>query len=341
MSEKLFYFYAGGGHEVKADDGVIRGVAVATAGEVKNQNLNIDESFLSSIVEAGNASKNGIKSRFGHPNRSDDKTGAYLGKLKDFRLDGNVVRADLHLSKTAKKSPRGNLFDYVMEMAANEPDEFGLSVAFNADGFYKMSAGEKIPVDKKTAIESGDCFVELGRLDAVDIVDDPAVNPTGLFTANVDDSHNSEVEKKQKKEKTDMDLLKQMIEKFGSAKAAEYCAAGMTMEQAQMKFSADNAAAELDGLKSQLAEKDGIVASLSEKVKAFEQRISEMGKGSQPVAMSAAPAEQKALTFDAVVSGIMATGKTQFDAIREAAKNHKDLHSEWLASKKIKFNSVV
>jgi len=80
---------------------VLYGVQVAMLGEAKGHGFELDDVTLDKIVELGNASPNGIKVRFGHPSMCTPALGTFLGVRKNFRRDGQYVRADLHMSKAA------------------------------------------------------------------------------------------------------------------------------------------------------------------------------------------------------------------------------------------------
>ena len=110
--------------------GVIHGVAVMTAGNVKDsRGWKIDQITLDQIVAAGNAHDNlGLKSRFGHPNMSGNALGTFLGRAQNFYRDGDAARADLYISKTAYNTPEGDLASYVFGLAEKDPEAFGTSV---------------------------------------------------------------------------------------------------------------------------------------------------------------------------------------------------------------------
>ena len=103
----------------------INGYIVAETGDFKDKRGSFDGESLSAIVALGNAEERGVRSRFGHPNQSDDKLGKHLGRSKNFRLDtdGQRVRADLHLADSAMKEPVGGgrpLGEYVMDRVSED-----------------------------------------------------------------------------------------------------------------------------------------------------------------------------------------------------------------------------
>ena len=155
--------------------GVIRGIAVMSKGFVKDaRGWEIDDMTLSQIVDAGNKHTGlGVKARFGHPNMSSSALGTFLGRVKNFSVDGDIARADLFLSKTAYKTPEGDLAGYVLNLAEDDPTAFGTSAVmgeFDLDPKVEKDAqGNDLPP-----------LLRIKSLMAVDAVDDPAAN-NGMF----------------------------------------------------------------------------------------------------------------------------------------------------------------
>ena len=155
--------------------GVIRGIAVMSKGFVKDaRGWEIDDMTLSQIVDAGNKHTGlGVKARFGHPNMSSSALGTFLGRVKNFTVDGDIARADLFLSRTAYKTPEGDLAGYVLNLAEEDPAAFGTSAVmgeFDLDPKVEKDAqGNDLPP-----------LLRIKSLMAVDAVDDPAAN-NGMF----------------------------------------------------------------------------------------------------------------------------------------------------------------
>ena len=179
------YLQTGEAGDVNREAGIIEGVSVVTAGEAKGHGVHLDEEFVDSIVEFGNAKKQGLKARFGHPNMCSTALGTFIGRFKNFRKVGNMAKADLFLSNEAKETPHGNLHDYVLGMATNESDMFGTSIVFTpGQSFRKDAEGNKVPVSEFDEPQEGlseEIYVECSALHACDTVDEPAANE-GLFS---------------------------------------------------------------------------------------------------------------------------------------------------------------
>ena len=113
--------------KVDREQGVIEGFSVNTKGEAKGHGVHLDDDFLDAVVEFGNSKRQGVKMRFGHPNMCSTALGTFLGRAKNFRRVGDIVKADAFMSNTAKETPGGDLYSYVFDIAENEPDMFGTS----------------------------------------------------------------------------------------------------------------------------------------------------------------------------------------------------------------------
>ena len=153
--------------------GVIYGAKLVAEGEAKGHELYVDQDFLDQVVKEGNRLKQGIKARFGHPNMCSTALGTFLGRWKGFFRDGNTVRANLFLSNTAKDTPKGDLFTYVLNMAEQEPDMFGVSLDFAPDVDAQLEAGEY----KDTGLQ----IARIIKLRGADAVDSPAATD-GMFS---------------------------------------------------------------------------------------------------------------------------------------------------------------
>ena len=146
---------------VDREEGILHDVAVVTKGEARGHGVHLDDAFLDAVVSQGNEHSQGLKVRFGHPTMSGPAVGTYLGRLKEFYRDGNVVRANLYMSSMAEISPKGNLAEYVYSMAEREADMFGMSIVF--------APGKNVEKDDRQ-------FATLDTLHGADVVDDPAAN---------------------------------------------------------------------------------------------------------------------------------------------------------------------
>lgn len=150
--------------------GVIYGVSVITAGEAQGKNAGtwIDSTTLSQMAKVAAGFPDGVKVKLSQSKEHDGSAGQIVGVLKSFRIDGNQVRADLHLLKSDSQ------FSKIIEMSSTMPSEFGLSVA--------------IP-KRLEKVGDHDCL-RVEDIYSVDIVEAPSANPGGLFALSPEPSTN-------------------------------------------------------------------------------------------------------------------------------------------------------
>lgn len=168
--------------------GLIAGVSMATRGEALGHDLWLDGAFIQQVYEAGTASESGLKARFAHPGLSTDGIGSALGRWKNFKRSGSKqVFADLHLTEAAHNAPDGDLAEYVMKLAEEDPELFAASIVFEPDvaaerQFETENSDDKgrfISPDRENRANLP--HARLGALLGADLVDEPAANPGGLF----------------------------------------------------------------------------------------------------------------------------------------------------------------
>lgn len=176
------------------DAGLIRGVSAITRGEALGHGFWVDDEFLGEVATALNASDR--KARFRHPGVSSDGLGSALGVASGASVVDGKVLTDLHFLQSAHDTPEGNLAGYVMDFAAESPDLFGTSIVFRIDeeatkahalahgaeeidGFLLYDNYASPDPDNRDDLP----HVRLQALKAVDIVDEPAANPDGMFAA--------------------------------------------------------------------------------------------------------------------------------------------------------------
>lgn len=180
--------------------GMIRGVSLITKGEALGHDRWIDDTMLAQVAEGVTATGgHGLKSRFAHPDVSGDGIGKMTAKVFEARVDGDRVYGDAHILQSSRQSPEGDLGGYVMSLAEEAPESFGTSIAFASDPeaerqFMELHSVEveqfdrggkpiKVKVFKSPDPSNVNNYphARIAKLKAVDIVDEPAANPDGLF----------------------------------------------------------------------------------------------------------------------------------------------------------------
>jgi hypothetical protein len=180
---------------VDAENGVIKGVKIASEGDLRGHDLYLNKKFINDLVHAGRDHAPGVKARFGHPNMCSTTLGTYIGRYKNFRTmkeaDENFediemgkphktgtrhhAIADLHFDPTAKNLPKlGDVRGYLLDLAQTSPDMFGNSIVF------EMGPVEMLEWEDEEKVKHQRNIASLKMLVASDLVDSPAATD-GLF----------------------------------------------------------------------------------------------------------------------------------------------------------------
>jgi hypothetical protein len=168
---------------VDREQKALLGFVVARKGEARGHGFELDDMTLDQIVELGNAVSGGVKledrsglisgpkMRFTHPSKYGDTLGTYLGRVRNFRREGDSVRADGFFGRSAFKSPKyGDMATYLMDLAEEDPESFGASVAIKHSLETVKGQKPKLRVSKMPAVD----FVgEAAATDAVFSADFP------------------------------------------------------------------------------------------------------------------------------------------------------------------------
>jgi hypothetical protein len=164
-------------------DDAILGISIATTGEALGHRILFDQVSLSQLQQLGSSKASGVKSRFTHPDWFSDGLGKYLGRVRNFRVEGEKLVADLMISKAAHSSPVGNIAQYVLDLAREDPTALGVSVVVDLDRVWVTADGQELPASGgRPAGATGQYPVaRITSLYAADVVDEPALNPDGLF----------------------------------------------------------------------------------------------------------------------------------------------------------------
>ena len=146
--------------DIDAAAATIKNVSVITVGEARGHGMQIDAQTLLQVKAAAETYAGGLKVKTDHYTGFNEIVGA----LKNFTIDGEQLRADLFLLKNHDATAR------IIEMAELMPDTFGLSISFSGE---HEESGETV-------------LARCSEIYSADLVDTPAANPTGLFSAKVD-----------------------------------------------------------------------------------------------------------------------------------------------------------
>jgi hypothetical protein len=142
----------------------------------------VDMTTLQQMEQYVNRPNRGTKMRFAHPNMSSDGMGKHLGRATNGRIVENkqeppFLAIDATLGAYATRGPKGDLAGYVLDMAEEDPEIFGLS----AHPMIDEEAMSKIEPDK-----DGLKPLRIKGLRAIDFVDNPAATRGGMFSLDSD-----------------------------------------------------------------------------------------------------------------------------------------------------------
>jgi hypothetical protein len=168
--------------KVDRDERIIYGASAAQAVEALGHEMILDAKSIQQIVDLGNRKKNGVKVRYTHPGLSSDGMGKLLGRMNNFRVEGDKALGDIHLADSAFKSPDGNLGEYILDMAENDPDLFGMSVVVRADRVWVDAETGEETANRPAKTTTNKPVARIKELYAVDAVDEPAANRDGMFS---------------------------------------------------------------------------------------------------------------------------------------------------------------
>lgn len=151
--------------QVDKENKIIHGVAMIRKGAVSDsRGWIVTEETLNQVLELASAVEDGVRARYGHPQPGENMLDRFLGRWKNFRRDGDVIRADLHLAETAFKTPNGDIAGYVLELSQVDPRALGVSIhAPFANDFDGLN-------------------IKIKKIKAFDIVDEPAGTDDGMFS---------------------------------------------------------------------------------------------------------------------------------------------------------------
>lgn len=148
----------------EGDNMTLKGVSVLTTGMAKGHNLQIDSTTLEQVKKCAEAFKGGVKVNENH----GAGIGDIIGKLTNFRIEQSGDQQKLLADLTFLKS-RQDRAKYYMDLASEIPDAFGISISFSGES---QMNGQDFDLARCSELYSAD------------LVQHPASNPTGLFSAD-------------------------------------------------------------------------------------------------------------------------------------------------------------
>ena len=290
---------------IDAEAGVIRGVSLITKGPALGHGVMIDDKTLEQVKTAAEQYAGGLKVKLDHASGAGD----IIGYIDTLRIDGEKLLGDMHL---LQNSPHRA---YILEIAQRIPDTFGLSIAFS--GPSEKSS------DKLTTLQ------RCSEIYSVDLVSEPAANPSGFFARKLKQLQTGEIEQPEAKIEIELpmnDDMKKAIEGMiqsammgMSDKIAKLESMLPPIEDKPAAMSAQNEVV-------QLAANTAALAAVKEFAKSF-------GAPAAPVASAEAPKPAvQSQKFEEIVAAKASELKgDKSAAISFAIKNHADLYAAYRA----------
>jgi len=286
--------------ENEINEDIIEGVSVITIGEAKGHDQFIDSKTLETALAVFPEK---VKVKINH----GDDVSSIIGYACNPRIDGDKLRADIHLFTQGEK------YGWLKTAINTIPDQFGTSIHF----------------DSNIEVIDGKEYVRIDKLRSVDIVDSPAANE-GLFSEKAfsmptTTNHNEE-------KQMEDDQIKELV---GSAIAE--AVAGMKdelMGEVKAMMEPKEPEAEMqEGEKPEYATKEDVEKAMSAVAdKAVQKAFSEIAKnglGGHPVAVQAEAGKDKEKSFSEIVAENKKAGMSETVALRTAIHAHPKLYSEW------------
>lgn len=285
MSDKAFsLFTLATAGKVDRETGLISGVSVITMGEAKGHDMYVDATTIKQVKEAAETYKKGLKVKMDHYSGISE----IVGYLRNFRIEGEKLLADLQLLRTHPKR------EYILELAEEISDNFGLSISFSGQH-------EKV---------QGIWYARCQEIYSADLVTEPAANENGLFEKNtsVDTQKKPEATNTFHMDKTELaEIVKQAIEPI----SREITDLKAKVNPTPAEKTEDQKKAEFDdkvakAVTAELAKLNIKPVAANTEVKATE--------------------KEKPKKFSDLVKEQIAAGKSKADAIRFCARNYHELH---------------
>lgn len=284
---------------IDSESGVIHGVAVVTMGPAKGHGLHADAKTLETVAQCAARYSNGVRVKTEHEGTLLDS----VGMLKNWRIDNNTLRADLHMLDS---DPASRI--KILEMAEKMPDTFGLSIDFEL-------TAEEI---------GGRRFARCTKLRNVALVEEPAANPALFSTMeNVEEIVKAAVEAAMKPYTEEMAALKAKLSEMKPEVPEE-----VKSEMAALSASVTTLRAEL-ATKTETAKNDAITALAAklgvQDVSTARWNVSPANPGSNP---------EKFAELRAAFAEARKTGASASRAALSARNKNPKLYDEFLAAHK-------
>jgi len=225
-----------------------------------------------------------ISAHFGHtysPNVDELET--FVGVFEDFRLDGEVLRGDLHLSESAKFGrDNTNYYDKILALAENDSNNCGISpvIIYTMDDNQEFTIEEVAAFDlvNYPAFKQGLFSEDINNTTMDPITETPEIEAPEIASVELTPIIDkiAELDSAIKGELPTSDLAKQLIDLLNPFIKEEMAEDACMTPEEQLSEKIEEAKIELS--KKLMAELEAKFNGLSEKMEKMEAKFSEGNK---------------------------------------------------------------
>ena len=169
---------------VDSVNGVMSDVSIIQAGEAKGHGILVTAKSLEGAISLLQG-KN-LPAYITHTNAMGDRLTTEIGYFSGFYLDGERIRARSFQVFDSFRKYKAEQFDQLFEMATLLPENFGISLVFEARLFWELENGEEEEYAGRQDRPEDSLFdlpsVEMLSIQSADFVDNPAAN-SSLFSS--------------------------------------------------------------------------------------------------------------------------------------------------------------
>jgi len=270
--------------------GMMADVSIIEAGEAKGHGILVTQKSLEGAVSLLQGKK--LPAYITHVNAMGDRLTSEIGYFSGFYLDGSRIRARKFQALESFRKYKAEQYEQLFEMARILPENFGISLVFEARLFWELEGGEEEEYMGDLAKPEDSLYdlpsVEMLEIQSADFVDNPAAN-SSLFSNPKSQKENvmqtelttaaSEVLEKQKAEEATESSQPVAVEeapkkKSGKKKLSESSEKSEESTEVSAEFN------QVEDLENRLIQRDQMVGTLAAEVEELKAQV-EILKGLQ------------------------------------------------------------
>lgn len=213
-----------------------------------------------------------------------DRLTKEVGQWSGFYLDGNQLRARQFKFFPSFAKNETPLMERLLDLAAEMPDEFGVSIVHAKQLVWVFENGEEMPARRGERPPEGSLYgmpaVRFTAIESADFTKAPATNPAGLYSGLfIDESEKGKMKELQELQ-SQFDALKGEYSTFKAtaektATEAETLKAAYAKDRAAFEKNVNDITAERDAYKAKVEEHTAAYTKLQEEKEAADKLIIE------------------------------------------------------------------